>query len=237
MAKLLEDWLKTDVKALLKLPTGDLSNIYFFRDPPRPNYINHELFYSSADGVILYQKIVEPTEKIVEIKGINYTLQDVMGDNTYNKPSLVIGIFMTFYDCHINRIPYTGIISYQNLESIQSTNLPMLATEKDILKKVINPNNMSYLKYNERMLNQIYSPFLDYTYYVLQIADEDVNVIAPFKKQQDLCFQNERFGFIRWGSMNEIVLPLDERYNFELIQDDYVHVEGGIDPLVKIIWN
>ena len=110
----------------------------------------------------------------------------------------------------------------------------MLAVEKDILNKVINPNNMEYLKYNERMFNQIYVPSLDYTYYLIQIADEDVNVIAPFKKQQDLCVQNERFSLIRWGSQVDLVLPLDERYNFETILEDAMHVNAGLDKLVRL---
>ena len=123
-------------------------------------------------------------EQVLEIKGIDYTLQDVMGDKDYNQPSLVIGIFMSFYDVHINRIPYSGILlNINRLEPIESTNKPMLAVEKDILNKVINPNNMDYLKYNERVLNTIYNSSLDYTYYIVQIADEDVNVIAPLNNK------------------------------------------------------
>ena len=49
----------------------------------------------------------------------------------------------------------------------------MLAVEKDILNKAINPNNMDYLKYNERMFNEIYVPSLNYKYYLIQIADEE----------------------------------------------------------------
>jgi phosphatidylserine decarboxylase len=111
----------------------------------------------------------------------------------------------------------------------------MLAVEKDILNKVINPNNMDYLKYNERMWNKIYSPSLDYTYYLIQIADEDVNVIAPFTNSQyDIFAQNERFSLIRWGSQVDLVLPLDERFDFELCLDDAMHVQGGLDKLIKI---
>ena len=234
MAQILEDWLNGEVKELQKLPVGELSNIFFFRDPLRPNYIDHEHFYSPADGTILYQKVVQPDESVVEIKGMNYTLKDVMGDSDYNKPSLVIGIFMSFYDVHINRIPYGGILKYRHLEPIESTNKPMLAVEKDILNKVINPNNMDYLKYNERMFNQVYVPSLDYTYYLIQIADEDVNVIAPFKHQMDLVAQNERFSLIRWGSQVDLVLPLDERFDFELVLDDAMHVNAGLDKLVKL---
>ena len=141
---------------------------------------------------------------------------------------------MSFYDVHINRIPYGGVLKYKRLEPIESTNKPMLAVEKDILSKVINPNNMAYLKYNERMSNQVYVPSLDYTYHIIQIADEDVNVIAPFKQQGDLCTQNERFSLIRWGSQVDLVLPLDSRYKFETILDDTMHVNAGLDKLIKI---
>ena len=238
MAEKLEDWLNGEVAELSKLPVGELSNTFFFRDPLRPTYIDSEHFYSPADGTILYQKLVMPgapcCEGIVEIKGKNYTLQDVMGDKDYNKPSLVIGIFMSFYDVHINRIPYSGTIKYNRLEPIESTNKPMLAVEKDILNKVINPNNMDYLKYNERVLNTVYNSFLDYTYYIVQIADEDVNVIAPFKQQGDLCTQNERFSLIRWGSQVDLVLPVDERFSFELLLKETMHVNAGLDKLIKI---
>jgi hypothetical protein len=64
-------------------------------------------------------------------------------------------------------------------------------------EKYINPDNLEYLKYNERMLNEFYIPSLDYKYYVLQIADEDVNVIAPFHEQITPLVQNERFSLIR----------------------------------------
>lgn len=238
MAETLEDWLNGEVAELSKLPISELSNTFFFRDPLRPTYIDNEHFYSPADGTILYQKMVMPgapcCEGIIEIKGKNYTLQDVMGDKDYNKPSLVIGIFMSFYDVHINRIPYSGTIKYNRLEPIESTNKPMLAVEKDILNKVINPNNMDYLKYNERVLNTIYNSSLDYTYYIVQIADEDVNVIAPFKQQGDLCTQNERFSLIRWGSQVDLVLPIDSRYQFELLLKETMHVNAGLDKLIKI---
>jgi phosphatidylserine decarboxylase len=237
MAKTLKDWIKTDVKQAEKMSIEQLSNQFFFRDPLRTMYIDNEHFYSPADGTILYQKIIkDPTEPIVEIKGVNYTLQDAMGDKTYNKPSLVIGIFMSFYDVHINRIPYGGYLSYTPIDAIESTNKPMLATEKDIFNGKINPANLEYLKYNERMWNKIYSPSIDYTYYLIQIADEDVNVIVPFTTDQnDLFAQNERFSLIRWGSQVDLILPLDERFDFELCLEDHMHVEAGLDKLIKIV--
>jgi phosphatidylserine decarboxylase len=86
------------------------------------------------------------------------------------------------------------------------------------------------------MWNQIYSPSLDYTYYLIQIADEDVNVISHFTNDQnDIFSQNERFSQIRWGSQVDLVLPLDDRFDFELCLDDAMHVNAGLDQLVRII--
>jgi phosphatidylserine decarboxylase len=239
MAKPLDKWLNTDAKKYIKMNIGDLSNTFFFRDPSRSSFVNNEYFFSPADGTILYQKFIQDcNEPIIEIKGINYNLKDVMGDPDYDQPSLVIGIFLSFYDVHINRIPYGGILTYESMDCIESTNKPMLAVEKDLLNKVINPNNMEYLKNNERMFNKIYSPSLDYEYYVIQIADEDIDVICPFKPYQNALFtQNERFSLVRWGSQVELVLPLSEKFNFELCQPDTYHVEGGLDELVRIIKN
>jgi len=85
------------------------------------------------------------------------------------------------------------------------------------------------------MWNKIYSPSLDYTYYLIQIGDEDVSVISHFtNKQNDLFTQNERFSLIRWGSQVDLVLPLDNRYDFELVLEDTMHVNAGLDKLVKI---
>ena len=45
MAQKLEDWLDSEVEELSKLPVGDLSNTFFFRDPMRPNYIDYQHFF------------------------------------------------------------------------------------------------------------------------------------------------------------------------------------------------
>ena len=92
MAEKLEDWLNGEVAELSKKSVGELSNNFFFRDPLRPTHIDYKHFYSPADGTILYQKVVQPGDQVLEIKGVDYTLQDVMGDRDYNHPSLVIGI-------------------------------------------------------------------------------------------------------------------------------------------------
>lgn len=209
----------------------------FLRDPMRAMYQNKNYFYSPADGIILYQHVLKPTEKIVEVKGVHYDLQDIMEDYTFDKTCLVIGIFMTFFDVHINRVPYGGFLKHKLLSPTSTYNRPMLFVEKNIFKNRIMDayKNMDYIKTNARMLNTFYNPRLDYTYYLTQIADDEVNVITHFTTEQNLWFnQNERFSLIRWGSQVELILPIDKRYKFTPIWPDHFHVEAANDKLVQI---
>ncbi len=236
MAKSLRDWLDTDVKNVIDKPLDWLSTHYFFRDPARPLYSDSEFFFAPADGVILYQKRVKPHESIIDIKGKKYSLRDVLRDDTYDQESLVIGIFMTMYDVHINRIPYPGILYYKELEPLGTYNAPMLDVENELIQdNVINYDKSEYLYKNQRVLNKIYSSDLNMYYYIVQIADYDVESITPFQLGQcNPCSQNQRFSMIRYGSQVELVVPITDEFEFELIQNTGVHVEAGLDPLIKI---
>lgn len=236
MAKSLKEWVDTDVKGVKNRPLDWLATQYFFRDPSRPLYSDSDYFFSPADGIILYQKRVKPDECIVDIKGKNYTLRDALRDETFDKECLVIGIFMTFYDVHINRVPYPGNLSYRELDPISTHNFPMLDVEKELIEEVkVDQSSADYLHNNQRMLNRIFASDLQLTYYLLQVADYDVNVITPFNLDQNCpVSQNERFSMIRYGSQVELIVPVSPYLDWETIQEPGVHVEAGIDPLIKI---
>jgi phosphatidylserine decarboxylase len=119
----------------------------------------------------LYADVVKADQEIVDIKGKPYSLKDAMRDETYDKESLVIGIFMTFYDVHVNRIPYSGRLRYKELDTIGSHNLPMLDIEKSLVDTLrLNTSNAEYLFTNQRFLNTVFSMGLSQEYYILQIA-------------------------------------------------------------------
>jgi len=237
MAKTLNEWIDTDVSEVRERPMKWLSEEHFFRDPNRPIYSDTSYFFSPADGIIIYSDIVKPNDAIVDIKGKNYSLKDAMRQDDYEKKSLVIGIFMTFYDVHVNRIPYSGHLSYKELETISSRNLPMLNVEKSILD-ILKPSmtDAEYLFNNQRLLNTVFSRELGQEYYILQIADYDVDCILPFHLKQNHSFsQNQRFSQIRYGSQVDLIIPLSEHFEFIPLLEVGMHVEAGIDPLVKII--
>jgi phosphatidylserine decarboxylase len=236
MAKSLKNWIETEVDEVRNKPLSWLSEYYFFRDPNRPVFSDTSFFFAPADGIVLYQKRVAADERIVDIKGKPYSLQEAMRDETYGVESLVIGIFMTFYDVHINRIPYSGRLSYKEIEPIDTYNYPMLDVEKGLIDDIcVNTWNADYLHNNQRILNRVYAPGLKQNYYILQVADYDVDSITPFQLKQNQPFaQNQRFSQIRFGSQVDLIVPLSKRFDFVPVLESGVHVEAGIDTLVKI---
>ena len=89
------------------------------------------------------------------------------------------------------------------------------------------------------MINKIYAPELGQHYYVLQIADYDVDSITPFQLKQNRPFgQNQRFSQIRYGSQVDLIVPLRDpltvRFRFVPNLEPGMHVEAGVDPLIQI---
>ncbi|MFI5777616.1 phosphatidylserine decarboxylase [Nocardia sp. NPDC051570] len=217
-------------------PVSWLSQYHFFRDPSRPHYVDSWYFFSPADGIIVYQSVVEPTESLVDIKGRSYSLREALRDDSYDRTSLVIGIFMTFFDVHVNRIPCSGRLSYREFEPLDTENRPMLDVEKGILEQLrISTDEAEYLHQNQRMVNRVDVPEFHQPYYILQIADYDVDSITPFElKQNQPVQQGERFSQIRYGSQVDLIIPLSDIYHFVPLWQVGDHVEAGIDPLVHI---
>jgi phosphatidylserine decarboxylase len=236
MAKALREWIEDDVRPVRNRPLRWLSERHFFRDPMRPVYTDPSYFFSPADGVILYQACVKGQDALVEIKGQPYSLQTAMRDSTYDRESLVIGIFMTLFDVHVNRVPYRGRLSYTPLPPIETMNRPMLDVERDLVDALrVDVSRAEFLHANQRVLNRVYAPDLGQNYYILQIADYDVNKIVPFQLDQNCSVgQGQRFSQIRFGSQVDLIIPLSPRCEFSLLQTVGMHVEAGMDKLVRI---
>jgi phosphatidylserine decarboxylase len=237
MVKKLHNWIETDVRPYQEKSVAWLSQYHFFRDPIRPTYSDPSYFFSPADGVILYQREVSPDECIVEIKGKAYSLQQALRDPHYQAPSLVIGIFMTYFDVHVNRIPYPGRLSYREEDPIDTYNHPMLDVEKYFLQdlRIPSTDSLEYLHHNQRMINRIYSADLGQSYYLLQIADYDVDCVTPFcLKQNQPVVQGARFSQVRYGSQVDLIVPLSDRFDFATLQEVGDHIEAGIDPIIQV---
>ena len=235
----LKNWIKQqEIQDIKKETIEKLYAIDLNRDPARAIYVDPFAFYSPADGVILYSKIVSPKQNIVEIKGENYSVNSLLREEL-EEQCLVIGIFMTVLDVHINRIPTDGFLTYEKLPSLKSLNMSMRQTEKNILGQLnINYNNLKYALFNERSKNRIFYNLIDQYYYIVQIADFELDVIAHFDEKQNKYYsQGERFALVRMGSQVDLIIPfINKKIKFESLINNKIlyHVEGGIDKIVKI---
>jgi phosphatidylserine decarboxylase len=238
MAETLQEWFDSPTfKELEALSDEKLMRYYFFRDEQRASVIDYDFMMSPADGVILFQKEMKSKDdSIINIKGCDYTLADAIDNRIeLQYPCMVCSIFMTAFDVHLNRMPTSGILNHYELDTIASYNRPMLPAENDLMKKLKKTDNLDFLFTNERVLNDVYVPWMNYRYYFEQIADYDVRMIVPFEdKQTRSMLQSERMGMIRWGSMCLLIVPHSDRWDFEFMQEEMMHVRAGSDPLIRI---
>lgn len=230
----LNDWLnREDIKEIRRKSPSELSQYDFFRDPIRSYYIANDYVYSPADGTISYINTVKLGEKVINIKGQTFTIEDLLQNeikNIEDKRFVVIGIFMCQYDVHINRIPLKGFLKYKKLPPIRTNNLSMTPYEETILNKKPSKNRMEWLFWNERILvtvrNNIYGK-----YYMVLIADREVDSIYIWK-DKSILYQNERFGEVRFGSEVDLIFPASKVE--KILCKLYYHVEAGIDKLLKL---
>ena len=228
---------RSDVKKMMTTPTSEWLN-HMTRDPIRATYYDKDAFYAPSDGFVLYSKIVDPNKDIIDVKGGKYTINNLLREEIKEK-CLILSIFMTFLDVHVNRLPTSGFVKYEKMPSLKVTNLSMRPIESGILEKMGVPKaQMSYSLFNEAMKNEIFLNNIKQKYYLLQIADFEVEVIAPFHESGAFYTQCERFSTVRMGSQVDLIIPfINKSIKFSPLVVEKWHVEAGIVRIIKISRN
>ena len=233
----LKEWIASEeVQELKAKSPGRMAQKEFFRDPFRPIHADPSVFYAPADGIILYAlESVKPDEAIVEIKGKSFTPRESLDDPDYKEKSLIIGIFMTEYDVHINRMPTDGYVTrVSHTPFLHTPNISMLLEQNDLMagKGATSPD-MTYLHANERRIVRVYQPIIRGCYYLIQIAEKDVDVILNWGEGRFMG-QGDRYGMVRFGSQVDLVIPLNGKAKYEILAKKNHHVLAGIDEIVRI---
>jgi phosphatidylserine decarboxylase len=148
--------------------------VYFFRDPPRVTAIQDGIVVAPADGrVCQVVRMVPPREL-------------ELGE----RPLPRISIFMSVFDCHINRSPIAGRI------------------ERIIYRagKFISADLDKASEDNERNAFIIVNG-ADQRVAVVQIAGLVARRIVCFAREGDSLGAGQRIGMIRFGSRVDVYLP------------------------------
>ncbi|MEA2877758.1 MAG: phosphatidylserine decarboxylase [Hyphomicrobiales bacterium] len=172
LASLILFWLWTPLGWLGTVLT--LWCAYFFRDPVRVTPISDKLVVSPADGrVSLVANAVPPPEL-------------ALGD----RPLPRVSIFMSVFDCHVNRSPVAG-----RIERIAYTPGKFLNADLDKASED-NERNALVITGDAGRVG------------VVQIAGLIARRIVCWVKEGQEIGAGERIGMIRFGSRVDVYLPV-----------------------------
>ncbi|MDO9412366.1 MAG: phosphatidylserine decarboxylase [Pseudolabrys sp.] len=147
--------------------------VYFFRDPPRVTPVREGLVVSPADGRVSMITTIAPPHEL----GLGPT------------PMLRISVFMSVFDCHVNRSPVNGRVEkilYQ----------PGKFFNADLDKASVD---------NER--NSLVISTAGTRIAVVQIAGLIARRIVCYVRETQPVAGGERFGMIRFGSRLDVYVP------------------------------
>ena len=171
LVALLLFWLWTPLGWLGTLAT--LWCAYFFRDPPRVTPVREGLVVAPADGRISQVTTAAPPHEL----GLGAT------------PLPRVTIFMSVFDCHINRSPVAGTIEKIIYQPGKFFNSELDKASAD----------------NER--NSLVIATAGARVAVVQIAGLIARRIVCFVRIGQPVGVGERFGMIRFGSRLDVYLP------------------------------
>ncbi len=158
--------------AVALIPAGLLLFVaWFFRDPERPIPSEERSVVSPADGRVMFVREVEEPR--------------FMGGK-----ALMVSIFLSVFDVHINRSPIDGKVTYK--EYVKGK---FLAAWDETVGEV-----------NERSYVGIEGP--KHPVLVSQVAGLLARRILTWPPIGGTLEKGERFGLIRFGSCTQIWLPL-----------------------------
>jgi len=170
-ASLILFWLWTPLGWLATLAT--LWCVYFFRDPPRTTPVREGLVVSPADGKVSQITTLPPPHEL----GLGPA------------PLLRISIFMSVFDCHINRCPVAG-----RVEKIVYQPGKFFSADLDKASADNERNSLVIAAAGARVA-------------VVQIAGLVARRIVCFVREGQPVGAGERFGMIRFGSRLDVYLP------------------------------
>ena len=147
---------------------------YFFRDPKRAVPQGEGLMISPADGIVsLIERAAPPPEL-----GMGHA------------PLLRVSVFMSVFNCHVNRAPIAGRLIKMAYRPGKFFNASLDKASED----------------NER--NSLLLELADgRKLVVVQIAGLVARRIVPFVTEGQSLRTGERFGLIRFGSRLDVYLP------------------------------
>jgi phosphatidylserine decarboxylase len=171
----------------------------FFRDPVRNVSYDEMVLFSPADGTITDILTVE--------------------DSALGTKSLRIGMFLSIFNVHINRVPC-------------SVRIENVSYKKGRFKNAMSPESSRLNESNDILMVRLAEP--KDRLLVRQISGAIARHIVCEGQEGNEYRQGEAFGMIKFGSRTELYLPYgegDEKYEVLVKPGD--QVRAGLTPFVR----
>ncbi len=148
--------------------------VYFFRDPPRVTPVRDGILVAPADGRVSRVADAVPPAELA------------LGE----RPLIRISIFMSVFDCHVNRSPLAGRIErvVYRAGAFVSADLDKASESNERNMFVIAGGGGTRIG-------------------VIQIAGLVARRIVPFVREGEAVAAGQRIGMIRFGSRVDVYLP------------------------------
>jgi phosphatidylserine decarboxylase len=147
---------------------------YFFRDPPRATPLRDGLVVAPADGRLSQVVNAVPPKEL----------------DLGERPLPRLSIFMSVFDCHVNRSPVTGRVERVHYRAGKFLSADLDKASED----------------NERNAFVI-ATVAGQRIAVIQIAGLIARRIVAFAREGDAVAAGQRIGMIRFGSRVDVYLP------------------------------
>ena len=147
--------------------------VYFFRDPTRVTPLRDGLVVSPADGIVSFSGYAAPPPEL----GLGA------------RPMQRVSIFMSVFDCHVNRAPTAGRVTRVAYKPGLFLNADLDKASED----------------NER--NGLVIEGIAGTFGIVQIAGLVARRIVCFVSEGANLSAGDRVGLIRFGSRVDVYLP------------------------------
>jgi len=168
---------------------------YFFRDPERFPINDENYLLSPADGII---------SQIIETNGPSEL-------GLENKKYTRVSIFMNVFNCHVNRVPYSGKITQILHKPGKYINASLDKASED--------NERNYVKMTNSNGDELI---------LVQIAGLIARRIVCEVKENEETKQGDKFGMIRFGSRVDLYFG-----NYQIMVRQNQQTTGGETIIAK----
>jgi len=190
----------------------------FTRNPSRPLPVREDMIFSPADGIVRYVRKLESGDRLTCFKhGRSLSVPADLQASFLKTSCWHIGIEMSLMDVHVNRIPASGKIIYQ----------------EHCPGRFLSLRNPEAVSRNEQVATIVAARRLHVG--VIQIASRMVRRIVTFRYAGDSVRAGEPFGRIIFGSQVDLVFPCGDVSSVNVKTGD--RVLAGVSVIAHVSEN